>query len=241
MIEQTIDEADVSDLERMTLQIDALFTHDAAGRIVAVNEPDGDPAPAFFLGRTRQGNLWRIRYDLPAETARRLMELAASEPVDDDLRAEPRNLAAMMAALRQAHIDPVMHAGPAYFVPDELPTVAGVIAITRDNIHLLRRMTPYLEDIRPEREPCLAMIVDGAAVSLCFSSRLTARVAEAGLETDADYRGHGYAGAVVAAWARAVRASGRMPLYSTSWDNQASRAVARKLGLIQYGTDISIG
>ncbi|HZS91689.1 MAG TPA: GNAT family N-acetyltransferase, partial [Chloroflexota bacterium] len=46
--------------------------------------------------------------------------------------------------------------------------------------------------------------------------------------------------AVVAGWARAIRASGRIPLYSTSWDNHASQAVARKLGLVQYGTDLSL-
>lgn len=236
-------EASVSetDLERMVLQIEALFTHDTAGRIVAVNEPDGGPAPVFFLGRTRRGNLWRIRHDLPPDLARQLAELAANEPVQADLRAEPRSLPAMREALRQAGIDPVAHGGPAYYFPAALPDVTDAIEISKENIHLMRRMTPYLEDVRPERVPCLAMIADGAAVSFCFSARLTGRVAEAGLETHADYRGRGYAGRVVAAWARAVRASGRIPLYSTSWDNLASQAVARKLGLIQYGTDLSLG
>ena len=46
--------------------------------------------------------------------------------------------------------------------------------------------------------------------------------------------------AAVAAWALAVRKEGRIPLYSTSWDNLASRSVARKLDLILYGTDFSI-
>jgi len=88
------------DLHYLELQVDALFTHDPAGRIVAINEPDGDLAPRFFLGRTRIGNLWRVRHDLHEATARRLDALAASEPVDDDLHEEPRNMAAYQQALR---------------------------------------------------------------------------------------------------------------------------------------------
>jgi predicted GNAT family acetyltransferase len=64
--------------------------------------------------------------------------------------------------------------------------------------------------------------------------------AEAGVETDAAFRGLGFAARVTAAWALAIRASGRIPLYSTSWSNTASLAVARKLGLTQYATDWSL-
>jgi len=90
------------------------------------------------------------------------------------------------------------------------------------------------------RQPCHAVVRDGAAVSLCFSSRTTGDAAEAGLNTVEAFRRRGYATAVTAAWALAVRRSGRIPLYSTSWDNLASRAVARRLGLILYGADCSI-
>jgi len=38
---------------------------------------------------------------------------------------------------------------------------------------------------------------------------------------------------------RALREQGGEPLYSTSWDNKASVAVARKLGLVPYGEDIA--
>jgi hypothetical protein len=42
----------------------------------------------------------------------------------------------------------------------------------------------------------------------------------------------------VAAWAKAVYDMARVPLYSTSWDNEPSRALAKRLGLIQYGVDL---
>ena len=91
---------DISAPQLLELQVDALFTHDASGRIVAINEPGGGPAPRFFLGRTRTGILWRVRYDLPETAARRLEALAASEPEQDGLQAEPRNMAAYLEALR---------------------------------------------------------------------------------------------------------------------------------------------
>lgn len=229
-----------SDLQLLDLQIDALFTHDAAGRIGFVNEPGGDRAPRFFLGRTGEGNRWRIRDDLPEAVARRLHELAADEPVSDDLRAAPRHLAAYHEALGEVASS---YTGPAYRFPDTLPTLTTTTQLTYADLHLLGRMGWNVDAEATgfaAREPYLAIIEDGAVVSVCFCSRLTERVAEAGLETLDGYRGRGYAPAVTVAWARAVRATGRIPLYSTSWDNLASQAVARKLGLVQYATDLSL-
>jgi hypothetical protein len=45
---------------------------------------------------------------------------------------------------------------------------------------------------------------------------------------------------VTAAWAAAIRASGRTPLYGTSWTNTASLEVARKLGLVVFASDWSL-
>jgi RimJ/RimL family protein N-acetyltransferase len=63
---------------------------------------------------------------------------------------------------------------------------------------------------------------------------------EAGVETVPTFRGRGFAAQVVAAWVGAVREMGFVPLYSTSWENEASRSVARKLSLIQFGSDLHI-
>ncbi|WP_369127476.1 GNAT family N-acetyltransferase [Candidatus Entotheonella palauensis] len=87
-------------------------------------------------------------------------------------------------------------------------------------------------------QPFFALIRDGCAVSVCGSVRKTSQAHEAGVETAQDFRGRGYAAAVVSAWAHAVRQIGLIPLYSTSWQNMASQAVARKLGLVPYGTDL---
>lgn len=234
----------ISDLHLLEIQADALFTHDSRGRIGYVNEPDGDRAPRFFFGRTAEGNLWRFRDDLAQDIVRQLDRLAADEPVQGNLRAEPRNLGAFLEVLRADREIPSIDAGPAFRFPDELPAPANVARITRANVHVLRGLGWDLEASAQEfedRGPVLAVIEDGAAVSVCFCARLTARAAEAGVETVEAYRGRGCAPAVVAAWAHAVRAIGRIPLYSTPWDNLASQAVARKLGLIQYGTDLSLG
>ena len=239
---------ELSESRLLELHVEALFTHDAAGRIVAINEPGGGPAPRFYLGRTRLGTLWRVQHDVPAATARRLEALATAEPVPDDLRTEPRTLAGFAEALRADQEVATVWAGPAYHFPatlEEPAAAPAVTRVTRASLHLLRRMNwdPAALTREFERwEPMLAVVEEeGAAVALCFSSRLTTHAAEAGVETLAGFRGRGYASAVVSAWAGIVRAEGRVPLYDTSSENRASQAVARKLGLIQYGADLSLG
>jgi predicted GNAT family acetyltransferase len=91
-----------------------------------------------------------------------------------------------------------------------------------------------------ESAPCLAIMDDGQPVSACFSARTSPRASEAGVETLPQFRRRGYASAVTAGWAQHVRAAGRIPLYSTSWDNLASQRVAPRLGLQLYGADLHI-
>ena len=233
-----------SDWDLMQIHVSALYRHDERNRLLAVNEPgdprpDDPPPPRLYLGRTRAGNLWRIRHDLAESSVVELEAVLSAEPIADDLSQPPRCLPALQATLaRDAPLSGTW-SGPAWRFPIEIPISEHVvIPVAPGNEDLVR---PVLgADDLPWRQPCLAIVVGGRLASLCFSARNTPIAAEAGVETGQEFRGRGYAPAVVAAWARAVRDEGRIPLYSTSWDNLASRSVARKLGLVLYGTDLSI-
>ena len=87
----------------------------------------------------------------------------------------------------------------------------------------------------------MAVSEGGRPASICFCARRSAAAAEAGVETAAAFRGRGYAPRVTAAWAHAVKGMGLTPLYGTNWENRASLAVARKLELVPYAIDWSIG
>ncbi|MCY4114473.1 MAG: GNAT family N-acetyltransferase [Chloroflexi bacterium] len=120
------------------------------------------------------------------------------------------------------------------------PGPQEVVEISPSTTHLLSPEYAWLADELKVRNPVIAVVVDGMTVSVCFSARATAAASEAGVETLPEHRGRRYAGAVTAAWAAEVRCQGRIPLYSTSWTNHASRRVAARLGLIQYATDFHI-
>jgi hypothetical protein len=224
-------------LELMRFHVDALYTHDANGRMLSSNEPNGARAPRFFLGTTPDGCLWRFRDDLEPEAIHALESLAEREVATTaPLDARPyESILARFAPIRSTWT------GPAFAFPPELPDPSGaVVQITEENSLLLRpHLEPWLPDVTTG-QPLFAYIVGGRAVSVCCSVRKTPAANEAGVETVPDVRGRGYAPQVVIGWARAVRESGRFPLYSTSWKNTASQGVAAKLGLERFGSDLNI-
>ena len=137
---------------------------------------------------------------------------------------------------RQAPIA-VETGGPAYRFPESVAQSHEVVQVTDANTAVVRNTYPWLYDALAAWGPCFAVVRDGAAVSICFSSRIGARACEAGVDTLPAFRGRGYASAVTAAWGTSVRAAGLIPLYSTGWDNLASQGVARRLGLIKFGAN----
>lgn len=231
----------LNDKDLMRLHVEALFTCDKAGRLLAVNEPGRAAAPRFFLGRTADGKGSWFRHDVDAALASELHALCETQPKGLDFEGDLGNAAAPFIACL-SRVAPVrkMWAGPAFRFPTDLLGHETAVRVTSDNAGVL---SPYFEDWRDDLSasaPTVVVLEEGNAISLCCSVRVTSQVHEAGVETHPDFRDRGHAARTVSAWAKAVREMGRIPLYSTSWENESSRALAKKLGLIQYGVDLHI-
>ena len=128
-----------------------------------------------------------------------------------------------------------VYSGPAFTFPDVIAQPSGTVVID-DLESLEHHFSGWKASEMPGASPIVAIVDEGRAVSVCFCARRSAAAAEAGLETASAFRGRGLGPRVTAAWALAIRASGRIPLYSTSWSNHASLTVARKLGLVAFAS-----
>lgn len=228
--------------ERLRLRAEALFTHDAQCRIESTNEWDGGVAPRFYLERSPEGTLCRFRADLPDTLVAQLKELCARESGAETLSKLPLFYDEYIQLLA-AH-KPIEHigSGPAYQFNDATELVSSIepIPITAENLSLLEGgFEAWIPDVL-HRQPFMAVIADGKAVSLCTSVRITEAIHEAGIETLPAYRQKGYAVNVAAGWAKAVRKIGALPFYSTSWENEASQRVAARLGLSLFGVDFHV-
>lgn len=212
-----------------------LFLLDSAGRIHGTREPDPEPGPLFSLVRGRAGCAWAVRADAPAEDADEFERLAGEEPPVADFRRAP-----VHAERYRALVAGAVYFGPAFTFPETIDEPENAVIV--DALPLLaRHFCGWTAAEMAGRAPIAAVMADGHAVSVCCCARRTDAAAEAGLETAAAFRGRGYGTQAAAAWALAVRASGRTPLYSTSWENGASLAVARKLRLQVYACGWSLG
>ena len=228
-----------------SLHLQTLFALDAQNRIVSTREPHASRGPIFALVRGPRACAWAVRVDVAPALAATFDRLAATEPPVTDLATPPRHAARYRALARQhaaaaTGAPAALHlfSGPAFTFPAASPVPHqpddAIVSIDDERL-LAQHFSGWIPgEIAAGRGPLLARLVDGVPVSICFCARRSDVAAEAGLETAPSFRGRGYAAHVTAAWAAAVRAGGRIPLYSTAWDNQASQAVARKLALIAY-------
>jgi hypothetical protein len=217
------------------LQLETLFVLNDRGRIVSTREPRPSLGPAFMLIRGMTQLAWAIRVDVVDEVADELNDLARQELASPEWRRPP-----VHARRYQALLDGRVECGPAFEFPEPIDGLDGVASIN-DEALLQRHFSGWVAgEIEAGASPMMAVIEDGHPVSVCFCARRSAVAAEAGLETATPFRGRGFAPRVTSAWANAVRASERTPLYSTSWANASSLAVARRLALKTYATDWSI-
>ncbi|MCJ8013243.1 GNAT family N-acetyltransferase [Paenibacillus sp. KQZ6P-2] len=217
----------------MKIQVETLYVLDDRERIAAINEPLDMQPPAVFIGKTKEGLVIRFRRDLPQKLIEEI--LSCTEASLDVVQ-----LCRVIESYKKV-TDIWM--GPAYvFRWDDVPPVAepNILLIGESNRHLLKKNFSILHEELSEHLPAAGYVADGEVVSICCSARISGRAAEASLKTVEAFRGQGLAPLVVQSWCRQVSRQGLIPLYSTSWDNLSSQAVARKLGLHQYGMDLSI-
>jgi len=214
---------------------------DEAGRIVSTREPEATPGPLFAIVRSATACAWAVRADLPADIGAELDRLAQDEPPAADLRDAPVFAERYVSLLKDRVASRGVPAtktrqsdGPAFTFSDAVPQSNGIVVVNDERL-LDRHFRGWVPgEIAAGRAPVMAVVEDDVPISICFCARPSQVAAEAGLETAEAYRGRGYGTRVTAAWALAMRTLGRMPLYSTSWSNHASLAVARKLGLVAY-------
>ena len=230
----------MNDRELMRIRADTLFTHDDRGRMLCSNEPreaERRFAPRLFLGHTPAGHVLRLSATVPDDVARQLSAIIATLPPVADVLFPSSLLTAVRETLARHAAITAEGGGPAYRFPPTITPPAGAVPLTDANRALVRETNPWLYHELADWRPCYAVVRGGTAVSVCFSARMGTVAAEAGVETLPAFRGRGYAGAVTAAWGAAIRASGRIPLYSTAWENRASQSAARRAGLIMFGAD----
>lgn len=238
----------MTSLELAEIHAHALFVHDKASLLTAINEPTASKPPRFFLARTSAGNLWRFASDVTPRLARGLEDLARREPTLPVPPREPHRLAEYMSLLASHAAIEDVWTGPAYVVPEpafidtsRAAPLHRLCHVDASSSHVLDTGFAASKQQLLARQPLIASLdPSGGAVCVCYSARVTDRAHEAGVETLPTERGKGHARRAVAAWAGAVRRLGRLPLYSTSWDNAASLGVARSLGMQSYAVTFSV-
>jgi len=216
------------------LQLETLFELNRDRRIVSTREPNPGPGPAFFLIRTATDCAWGVRVDIPSNVAEQLVRLAKEEQPTSDFQTAPVNANRYLSLLSGT-----VTTGPAFTFQELMPEFSDVFAV--EDVRLLQRsFRGWLDDELPGRSRLMAVVRNGQAVSICFCARRSDAAAEAGVETVPAFRGRGLALRVTAAWAQAIRSSGRLAIYSTSWNNKSSLAVACKLCLNACANNWSI-
>jgi hypothetical protein len=224
----------------MRIHLDALYTHDVNGRMEHVNEARGPRAPRVFIGRTAVGHELRWRSDVSESTVSAIRDLLDQEPSDAQISQQPHCGEAIVALL--ARESPIVRvwSGPAYRIDvKQLPSAPLAVRVTEANADLLRTFPDWRDEVN-ERQPFVVAVENDAAAALCCSVRITSAAHAAGAETLVAARRRGMASQAVAEWARAVDELGAIALYSTWWDNVASQAVARRLGMKLIGVDFHV-
>lgn len=228
----------MDELTLMTAHCAALFVQNEDRELVCVNDWHRRPAPVYWMGFSHKGIVWRFRMDVAVETRAEIERLIGDESTDPSLRW-PKHHDSYCALLHEARAT----SGPTYRLSaHSARSDHSVRRVSLADAAVLRGsgLEAWIPDI-PHQQPMFVSLEDGRAVAVCASVRTTPIADEAGVESLPRSRRRGHATAAVAAWSQAVLGAGKVPLYSTTWDNLASQAVARHLGSVAFGWEYRVG
>lgn len=218
--------------ERALAQLaEAMFASNEYGEIEAAG-------PQFHLLRSTSHVLGRTNERLDRQTAAALQALCRGDRDRPGLWA--RDYAGYLSLLSTAESIRSVRFGMVYGFPQAPMTSSEAVIITPANAGLLLGgLEEWIQDV----EKCavmLAMVVDGRAVSICASVRVSVAIHCAGVETLAPFRGQRLGARATAAWAASVQAIGATPYYSTTFDNLPSQSLARYLGLALLASEFTV-
>jgi RimJ/RimL family protein N-acetyltransferase len=222
----------VTKIDLLRLEMATLWERDAFGRLRS--------HPLVAVAVAGDGVAVRFDPDLPPG----LRKALEAVPIRGDF--QPSIFDAYIR-LVEPRFDLRISSGPSYVFPEHLKEIGGsdLTIVSSDD-----PVTAALAAGRPEAwwEPeeweelldgrlglwAMGMIA-GKVVSICHTPVGSSVAAEAGVWTHPDFRGREYAPRVAFAWEQVARRRFETLFYSTSSENSASQAVARKLGLTAIG------
>tara|TARA_B100001123_G_scaffold449691_1_gene616116 strand:- start:10567 stop:11271 length:705 start_codon:yes stop_codon:yes gene_type:complete len=231
----------ISGKKLLEIEVETLFSHvtrSGLDLMIATNEHVPAVAPRFFLGRTFDGVVWRIRQDVDPIIVNRLSELAVSENTEGRFNKPPvhhleyQELLAVDGGLE-------IQSGPAYRLNAVGNSKMETIAVGWESADVIEGQFAGLKDKINFDQPCRIVKVDGKVVSICYCERWGDRGAEAGVATLVEHRRNGYATAVVSDWACDVADREKEAFYSTTWKNAPSQEVVRNLSADPYAVLIN--
>jgi len=204
------------------------------------------PHPIVTIAVADDGVEVRLDPALPCDLRRDLEEVPFGDGLHPSVVDECRRLI-------EPYFASESRLGPSYVFPERVEEVGGTDLVILTSTEMAspelvaKRPDPWWdpdewEDLLSGRLGPWAIGLAGDRIaSICHTPVGSSVAAEAGIWTHPEARGRGYAATVTAAWARVARTEFETLFYSTSSDNTASQAVARKLGLVPIGQIWQIG
>jgi hypothetical protein len=125
---------------------------------------------------------------------------------------------------------------------DSVSDAVGARAVRRSETYVAEAPLPPRPSARPRFVDGRFVVdaPDGRPASWAWSVREGEHAAECAVETVEPFRRKGFASTVAAAWMNAMLAARKVPFYSHAASNDASRALAARLGLTHVFTVFAV-